>query len=252
MAGTQLVLSAGLSLTIALSPGVVAGQSIESGRAGPRAVMDRGLEVALALSAAPTAVTDEAAVLAWTGEGFEVAREGTNGVTCYVARSWPDSLEPHCFDEEGSKTILPIHLREMELSHRGLTRPQINAEIAEGIRSGELRLPERPVMSYMMSEGQRLINDEGEPVGSWRPHLMIYHPYLTPESMGLGPVPSTDAAVIVDPGTPLSNIMVVVSDFVPVPTETTRDDAREPVRTETTVDERRSPARTESRQRDRR
>lgn len=214
MARRQSVPGTALALAWILGASSVVGQGIESGRPGPRAVLDRDFEVALALSAAPEAVTAEASVLVWTGDGFEVARDGADGVTCYVGRSWPESLEPHCFDEEGSATILPMHLRETELLHQGMTPPEIDVEIGRAIRSGELRLPSRPVMSYMMSEGQRLIDEDGAPVGSWRPHLMIYYPYLTPESMGLGPVPSTEAAVIVDPATPLSNIMIVVDDFV--------------------------------------
>lgn len=208
-----------LTLIFASAPPFASAQSVESGQASPRTVLDRDFEIALARSAAPSEVSTDATVLVWAGDGFETAREGSNGVTCYVARSWPESLEPHCFDVEGSSTILPIHLRQMELWHRGRSNAEIDQEIADGIRTGELRLPSRPAMSYMMSEGQRLINEEGTPVGSWRPHVMIYYPYLTADALGLGPVPSTEAAVVVDPGTPLSNIMVVVSDFVPAPSK---------------------------------
>lgn len=196
-----------------------AGQSVEGGRSGPREVLERSFEVALARSAAPAAVSDEARVLAWNGEDFDVAAAGSNGVTCYVARSWPESLEPHCFDAEGSTTILPIHLLQMRLRCAGAADEEIDAAVAEGLRTGELRLPSRPVMSYMMSAGQRLISDDGRDVGAWQPHLMIYYPYLTEGALGLGPVPSTEAAVVVDPGTPLSNIMVVVKEFVPIAQE---------------------------------
>lgn len=195
-------------------------QGSDAGRAGPRTVLAAAHEIALARSAAPAAVSDSARVLVWNGADFDVAVEGSNGVTCYVARSWPDSLEPHCFDAEGSRTILQVHLLKMQLQHQGRSTEQIDATVAEGLRSGTLQLPTRPVMSYMMSAGQRLISDDGRPVGSWRPHLMIYYPYLTQESLGLGVIPSTDAAVVVDPGTPLSNIMVVVREFVDVRTET--------------------------------
>ena len=219
---TELALATALAMVTA---GTANAQSVEGGRSGPRAVMDRDEEVALALSAAPASVSDDATVLVWTGDRFDAAREGSNGVTCYVARSWPESLEPHCFDEEGSETILPIHLRQMELWHEGRTEQEIEAAIAEGLRTGEFRLPTRPAMSYMMSAGQELISDEGRPVGNWNSHLMIYYPYLTAEAMGLGPVPSIEAALIVDPGTPLSNIMVVVKDFVDVaPLAERRDD----------------------------
>lgn len=197
-------------------------QGIETGQAGPRAVLDRQEEIALALSAAPSDVSTGARVLVWNGDGFDTARAGSTGVTCYVARSWPDSLEPHCFDEEGSATILPIHMRQMELWHAGKSKEAIDAEIAEGLRSGHFRLPSRPAMSYMMSEGQELIGDDGSPAGNWEPHLMIYFPWMTQEGLGLGDVPSIDAAMVVDPGTPFSNIMIVVSDHVPVTRTTNR------------------------------
>ena len=177
-------------------------QSVEGGRAGERAVLERSLEMDLARSAAPPTVSEEATVLLWNGRGFDVGHEGSNGVTCYVARSWPDSLEPHCFDEEGARTILPIHLRQMELWHQGKSGDQIEAAITEGLRTGEFRLPIRPAMSYMMSAAQQLISDEGQPAGAWRPHLMIYFPYLTEEGIGVSGAPSTEAAMIVDPGTP--------------------------------------------------
>jgi hypothetical protein len=204
-----------VALTLVFA-GSLAGQSVEGGRAGPRATLERDREVALALSAAPSEVTHAARVLVWTSKGFEVAREGTNGVSCYVARSWPESLEPHCFDEEGSRTILPIHLRQMELWHEGKTDAEIDAAIADGLRTGAFRLPRRPVMSYMMSAGQRLVSDAGVAVGRWEPHLMIYYPYMTSGDLGLGAIPSTDAALVVDPGTPLSNITIVLETFVDV------------------------------------
>jgi hypothetical protein len=191
-------------------------QTIEGGKGGPRSTIDRTLEIELALSAAPPAVSDSAAVFVWTDGDFEQARAGSNGVTCYVARSWPDSLEPHCFDEEGSRTILPVHMRQMEMWHEGRDAAEIDAEIAEGLRSGRFRLPTRPAMSYMMSAGQRLVSDDGRAVGAWEPHLMIYYPWLTPDDLGLGPIPSLGTAIVVDPGTPFSNIMIVLGEHVPV------------------------------------
>lgn len=50
---------------------------------------------------------------------------------------------------------------------------------------------------------------------------MIYFPYLTEEAIGLSGPPSPEAAMIVDPGAPLSNILVVVDDFATVTAEST-------------------------------
>ena len=206
-----------LLLVLVLMPPSVsplASQSTAAGRAGPRIMLPRDREIALARSAAPTDVSRDASVMVLTERGFEVAATGTNGVTCVVNRSQPESLEPHCFDAEGSATVLPIELRRTELLREGKSLAEIDREIGDGLLSGKYRLPRRPAMSYMMSSGQILYDDEGKRVGKWQPHLMIFYPNLTSSELGLGATPSTDAAVVVDPGRPLSNVMVVVKAFV--------------------------------------
>ena len=191
----------------------VAAQSAGAGRAGPRALLARDREIALARSAAPPAVSRDATVMVLTERGFEVAVQGTTGVTCVVNRSHPQSLEPHCFDAEASATILPMELRRTELLDEGKSAEEIDREIAAGLLSGKYRLPRRPAMSYMMSSEQVLYSDEGRNVGRWQPHLMIYYPHLSASDIGLRGEPSTVAAMVVDEGRALSNIMIVVKDF---------------------------------------
>lgn len=88
--------------------GPATAQSIAAGRTGPRPLLPREREIALARTAAPAEVSRDATVMVFTERGFEVAVKGTSGVTCVVNRSYPDSLEPHCFDAEGSATVLPM------------------------------------------------------------------------------------------------------------------------------------------------
>jgi hypothetical protein len=216
-----LVMGLSTSWILALAVGTATGQSATAQRAGERIVLPRAQEIALARSAAPADVSGASTVLVFEkGRGYVVAEEGTNGVTCYVSRSQPQSLEPHCFDPEGSRTILQIDLREAELRERGMAEGEIDREIAGAIASGELELPERPAMSYMLSSAQVLYNDDGERVGAWKPHLMIYWPYLEPADLGLGETPSPTAGMVVDPGTPRANLLVVVPQFVdPAPAE---------------------------------
>ncbi|HYC31663.1 MAG TPA: hypothetical protein VEB59_05195 [Gemmatimonadales bacterium] len=207
-----------LCVFVFLTASPLAAQSAAAGRTGPRIMLPRAREIALARSAAPADVSKDAGVMVLTERGFEVAVTGTNGVTCVVNRSHPRSLEPHCFDAEGSATVLPIELRRTELLREGRTAAEIDREIGEGLLSGKYRLPRRPAMSYMMSSGQILYDDEGKHVGRWHPHIMIFYPNLTASDLGLGTTPSTDAAVLVDPGKPLSNVMVLVQKFVdPLP-----------------------------------
>jgi hypothetical protein len=207
-----------LAAFAAAVPVPAAAQSAAAGRTGPRIMLPRDREIALARSAAPAEVSREATVMVLTEGGFEVAETGSNGVTCVVNRSQPKSLEPHCFDAEGSATVMPIELRRTELLRAGRSGAEIDREIGEGLVTGRYRLPRRPAMSYMMSSAQILYDDDGTRVGRWQPHLMIFYPNLTAADLGLGATSSADAAVVVDPGRPLSNIMVVVKSFVdPVP-----------------------------------
>jgi hypothetical protein len=176
--------------------------------------MERAREIALAKSAAPAAVSAGATVYVLERDDWVLAEEGTTGVACWVARSRPGSLEPHCFDAEGASTILPIHMHQARLQLQGRSQEEIDAETAAGLVSGKFRLPVRPAMSYMMSAAQVLVSDEGQNVGRWQPHLMIYYPYLDPKALGLNGEPSAEAAIVVDPGQALSNIMIVVREFI--------------------------------------
>ena len=183
---------------------------------GPRRQLPRADEVALARSAAPPEVSAAATVLALEAGGYVVAEQGTNGVTCYVNRSQPESLEPHCFDEEASRTILPIQLRRAELRQRNVPANEIDRAIEKGIADGTFHLPRRPAMSYMMSAAQVLYDPRGQRVGAWQPHLMIYYPYLTQAQLGLGAEPSTRAALVADAGSATASIVIVVREFVNV------------------------------------
>lgn len=200
-----------ISLLVAL-PAVA--QSAGAGRPGPRIMLPPDQEVSLARSAAPAQVSTAATVMVLSDRGFTVAQKGTNGVTCLVSRSWPESIEPVCYDAEASSTIMPIEIRQVELYREGRSREEVDREIAEGLRMGKYRLPRRPAVGYMMSSGQVLYDEDGKLVGKWQPHLMIYYPYLTEADLGLGTIPSTQAAMVVDPGTPRAQIMVVVRSFV--------------------------------------
>jgi hypothetical protein len=199
-----------------LSMAVEAQESTDARRAGRRQFLARDQEVALARSAAPANIGDSATVYVFTDSGFVVAERGTNGASCYVSRSWPTSLEPHCFDAEGAASIMRIHMREVELLHRGLTPDAAQREMAADISSGKLRLPAKPAMSWMFSAEQKLIGDTGQPAGRWRPHIMIYYPYLAAMPGGDGGAPTFLGGMVSGAGTSQSSIIIPVSEFVPV------------------------------------
>ncbi len=173
--------------------------------------------MALARSAAPASVSANATVLVLErGVGYVTAVEGTNGVTCFVDRTWPRSLEPHCFDREGSATILQLRLRFAALREAGASRAEVDADREDGIRTGRYRLPSRPALTWMMSAGQVLYSDAGHRVGSWRPHLMIYYPGMTEAGLGLAGGSHADGPFLSDAGEPTATLIIPMPRFVPV------------------------------------
>jgi hypothetical protein len=205
-----------MRFAILLLPCGLAAQEV-TGPPGPRLLLERDHEVRLARSAAPASVSAGARVWLLENGTYVVADSGGNGVECYVSRSWPESLEPHCFDEEGARTIMRLEMRAVELAHAGMAREEAARQLSVGLADGTFRLPQRPAVSWMMSSAQVLFSDSGRRVGAWQPHLMIYYPYLTAEGLGLG-ANDLAAGIVVDAGKPTSNLMIVVPAAVdPVP-----------------------------------
>ena len=201
-----------LALTAAATIGQ--GQAATAGQSGHRALLPRDREITLARSAAPAAVSDSATIFVLGERDWEIAVRGTNGVACHVNRSWVASLEPQCYDAEGATTIMPMELRRTELLHLGKSVEEVNRDIADGLATGRFHLPRRPALSYMLSAGQLLIADDGRSAGAWKPHLMIFFPFLTAVDLGLGANQDPQAAIVVDPGKPTANIMIIVREFV--------------------------------------
>jgi hypothetical protein len=183
-------------------------------RQGPRAPLERAAEITLARSAAPAPVSANARIWVWSGNRYEIADSGQSAINCYVGRPWDVAIEPHCFDAESSRTIMPIQMRKVELYVAGKSDEAVNREIADGLAAGRFKLPERPAITYMMSAAQQLVNGQGSNVGAWEPHLMIYYPYLTTESVGL-PEFVPGVGFIENPGQALSVLVVPLKTFVP-------------------------------------
>ncbi|MFN8650736.1 MAG: hypothetical protein U0133_02390 [Gemmatimonadales bacterium] len=198
------------------APVPLAGQEV-TGAPGPRRLLPPAEEIALARSAAPPSVSATARIWIFAAGRYTIGDSGTSTVECYVGRSWPRALEPQCFDAEGARTILPLERRISELLHSGASRDSVERHVAAGLAAGTFQLPRRPAMTWMLSAAQELYDDDGSPAGAWKPHIMIYYPYLTPDAVGTGSNDDLAAGLVVSPGTPRSSFMIVVPDaIVPV------------------------------------
>lgn len=203
-----------LTLLLALSGASLSAQAAGSGKSGRRALLPRDQEIALARSAAPPAVSDSARILVLTDRGFEVAVPGTTAVTCIANRSWPESLEPACFDAEASLTVLPVELYRTEERHKGRPDADIEREINDRLADGRFRLPRRPALQYMLSAAQQLISDDGRKVGKWYPHMMFVIPYLTNGDMGLPENMDMRVGMVSDSGKPWATLVIPVRTFI--------------------------------------
>ena len=152
------------------------------------ASMPRQQQITLAESAAPPEVSSQATIYVLGSKGYEKAREGSNGFSCVVGRHFvkptETTIEPQCFDAEGSRTLLPVYLHGEELRTSGKSEAEIKADIASGYKEGRYKYPSKPGFLYMMSSQNRLSAIPEHGTGIFPPHLMFYAPNMTTEDIG--------------------------------------------------------------------
>ena len=174
------------------------------------ASVPRERQIALAESAAPPEVSSKATIYILGLKGDEKVREGTNGFSCFVGRHFvkpaETTVEPTCFDAEGSRTLLMVYLRQEELRSSGKSEAEIKADMAEGYKDGSLKYPGKPGFLYMMSTENRLGKVA---TASFPPHLMFYAPYMTTNDIGFDSQPQLDYLGMTHPGAG-DNLIVVV------------------------------------------
>lgn len=172
------------------------------------ASMPRDEQIALALSAGPEEVTANATVYVLSPRGYEIARQGTNGASCLVGRHFvkPDetTIEPMCYDPEGSRTLLQVELYEAELRAKGTSEADIKKDIENGYKDGHFKAPSKPGVEYMLSSDNRLGPTPEHGTVHVPGHFMFYAPYLTGKDLGYASV----APFLVQPGKPNARMVV--------------------------------------------
>jgi hypothetical protein len=185
-----------------LIPAAAAALAQEAG-----AEMSREREIALAEGAGPPQLVAGASIYVLGESGYEVAREGTNGASCLVSRDRVDTLEPLCFDAEGTRAILPVYLLRGRLRAEGVSDEEIAARIDAGFDEGEFGPPRKTGIAYMLSEHNKVFN--GSEVISYPPHIMVYAPYATNADIGAD-MSDPFMPWVLEEGSPHAYIIVVV------------------------------------------
>jgi hypothetical protein len=182
-------------------------------------LMPKDAEIALARSAAPASISNEATVMVLERQGYTTAVQGKNGFLCYVERSWakvtdaadfwnPKMRSPNCFNAAAASSIAPIYLMKTRLVLAGKSKAEIAQAIAAALDSGELPALAPGSMCYMMSKEQYL-NDEAH---NWRPHLMFYAAGDVAKNWGAN-LPDSPMLAGSDPQARVTIFMVVVQHW---------------------------------------
>jgi hypothetical protein len=166
-------------------------------------------EIAEALLAGPESIREEAGVLVLGAEGYEAVRESRNGFHCLIGRSVPGSFEPMCFDAEGSETLMQAMLLEASLQAAGLEAREVERELAAAWSDGRLRPPRGVGINFMLSPRNRVPVDTQGTVRPYRPHVMVYAPYLTGADFGAGP---GNPVFVINEGGPGAYLIVPVPE----------------------------------------
>jgi hypothetical protein len=172
------------------------------------ASVPRDQQISLALSAGPEGVRDKATVYVLGPKGYEKAREGTNGVSCLVGRHLvkptETTIEPMCYDAEGSQTLLLVELHRAELLAKGTSEADIKTDIANGYKDGRFKAPSKPGVLYMLSGDNRLGPTPDHGTVHIPGHFMFYAPYMTGKELGY----DSAAPFLVQPGEPDAKMVV--------------------------------------------
>ena len=177
---------------------------------GPLTALSAEEQTRLALSAAPPEVSKRASVYVLAPRGYTQARSGTNGFTCLVERELLETVEPVCYDAEGSATTLLARLYREELRAQGLSEDEVRRRIETAYRDGRFRAPRKPGLVYMLAPEQRSWDPFARRVWQAPPHFMLYAPFATQEDLGgfSGP----HMPVVVWPGQPDALIIIMAQD----------------------------------------
>jgi hypothetical protein len=148
-----------------------------------RYLMDRDEEIALARSAAPTSISQDATVMVLGRHGYQTAVEGKNGFVCMVERGWSGPLDwpefwnpkirgADCLNPPAARSLLALAKLRAELVMAGRSQAEIIAAVKSALAARQVPALESGAMAYMMARGSYL-TDAGEHNG---PHLMFFIP----------------------------------------------------------------------------
>jgi len=187
-----------------------------------RYMMQQDIENALARSAAPAHISDQATIKVLSASGYDIASSGDNGFVCMVMRGWaaptytpvelrdlvyePTVLAPICFDPDAARSVMPYYELRTRLGMQGKSPDEIATGVEAAYATGELPPRDGVSFAYMWSADQNLIPG----IGAWHPHMMVFAPYYENTMVGGNEFGSPFPQVSDDAGTPFTVVVIPV------------------------------------------
>lgn len=164
---------------------------------GALVAMPRALEIRFALSALPPDLRADASVYVLDpSSGYVLARNGTNGQSCFVSRTeWKfadyrnDIYDPTCYDATGARLHMRVLFDVAAMRARGISASAMKTQVESRFKSGQYAAPERAGFSYMTSPLMRTYmtldpNDKNAVMTMSMPHIMYYAPNVDAAAVG--------------------------------------------------------------------
>lgn len=124
------------------------------------------------------------------GGAYVKAKPGSNPFTCMVSRRG-GNFYPVCFDEEGTRTILPAYVDDAVMHLKGMPAGEVEKQLAKGFADGKYQPPARAGIAYMLSPLNYMIGSDGKlNRNSAPPHTMFYAPFVTDKDVAGMPGPT--------------------------------------------------------------
>ena len=180
---------------------------------------ERNAEIALARSAAPPSISQDAEVMVLGRHGYETAVKGKNGFVCIVERSWTAGIDdpdfwnpklraPICFNPPAARSYLPLTIKKTEWVLSGRSKAQMFEDLQAAFDRKELPPLESNAMCYMMSKRAYLSDRDG----NWHPHLMVFTSLTEPGTWGAG-LPGTPLIAFKDTEDRLTVFLIPVTKW---------------------------------------
>jgi hypothetical protein len=184
------------AILVALAAGAV------SAAAGQVPARER--QIAWAVAAAPERLRPDATVLGYGPDGrLTTLRQGSGLLVCLADDPGQPNHHVACYHRD----LDPFMRRGRELRAAGLAGPAIDSARLAEIRAGRLRMPAGPAALYQLMARPGSADPATGEVRNPNLFHVVYVPYATPESTGLGVAP-IKGPWLMDAGLPWAHIMI--------------------------------------------